>query len=123
MGKFYASDVDSSTSRVNVKLGGINAVLENPGISDPNNPVIVMGVFIISLTYSCGANWLTIQLGADVMHPAPGAEGRPSFSSLVASIDSNMAKYVAINRVQMGRLEIIDDLKEMVKVSHRQGMI
>ncbi|KAF8165769.1 argonaute-like protein [Crassisporium funariophilum] len=80
--------------KVNVKLDGINSILDNsPLNNDPNNPTIVMG--------------------ADVIHPAPGAEGRPSFTCLVSSVDSTTAKYVAISRVQTGRQEIIDDLEEM----------
>lgn len=50
------------------------------------------------------------------MHPAPGAEGRPSFTALVSSVDSTTAKYVAMTRVQKGRKEIISDLEEMCKV-------
>jgi eukaryotic translation initiation factor 2C len=79
--------------KVNVKLDGINAVLDGSPIHDPNNPTIVMG--------------------ADVMHPAPGAEDRPSFTTLVSSIDSMTAKYIALSRVQTGRQELIDDLEEM----------
>lgn len=56
-------------------------------------------------------------IGADVIHPAPGAEGRPSFTTLVSSIDSTTAKYIAISRVQAGRQELIDDLEEMCSVS------
>ncbi len=52
--------------------------------------------------------------GADVIHPAPGAEGRPSFTGLVSSVDRHTAKYVAISKVQTGRQEIIGDLEEMV---------
>lgn len=55
-------------------------------------------------------------IGADVMHPAPGAEGRPSFTTVVSSIDSMAVKYIAISRVQAGRKEIIDDLEEMCTV-------
>jgi len=79
--------------KVNVKLDGINAVLNDSPIQDPANPTIVMG--------------------ADVIHPAPGAEGRPSFTTLVSSIDSTTAKYIAISRVQTGRQELIEDLEEM----------
>jgi len=79
--------------KVNVKLDGINAVLDGSSIHDPANPTIVMG--------------------ADVMHPAPGAEGRPSFTTLVSSIDTLSAKYIALSRVQTGRQELIDDLEEM----------
>jgi hypothetical protein len=55
-------------------------------------------------------------IGADVMHPAPGAEGRPSFTTLVSSIDTMVAKYIALSRVQTGRQELIDDLEEMCTV-------
>jgi eukaryotic translation initiation factor 2C len=79
--------------KVNVKLDGINAVLDGSPIHDPANPTVVMG--------------------ADVMHPAPGAEGRPSFTTVVSSIDSLAAKYIALSRVQTGRQELIDDLEEM----------
>ncbi|KJA29601.1 hypothetical protein HYPSUDRAFT_31529 [Hypholoma sublateritium FD-334 SS-4] len=79
--------------KVNAKLGGINSILDNFSINDPNNPTIVMG--------------------ADVIHPAPGAEGRPSFASLVSSVDINTAKYIARSSVQTGRQEIIDELEAM----------
>jgi len=86
--------------KVNAKLGGVNAILDNSPLSDPNHPTIVMG--------------------ADVIHPAPGAEGRPSFTSLVSSVDRNTAKYIAISKVQTGRQEMIDDLEEMVKYALAQ---
>lgn len=81
--------------KVNVKLGGINVVPSSTELSDPANPTIV--------------------IGADTAHPAPGAHDRPSFTSVVANVDSNVAKYVASTRVQKGRQEIITDLKEMCK--------
>ncbi|KAJ6500901.1 argonaute-like protein [Mycena sanguinolenta] len=80
--------------KVNVKLGGINVVTDTV-LSDPHNP--------------------TVFLGADVMHPAPGTTGRPSFSAVVGSVDSNGAKYVAAQCVQESRKELISDLKEMTK--------
>ncbi|KAF8076456.1 argonaute-like protein [Lyophyllum atratum] len=64
--------------KINVKLGGINTVPEPSSVSvltDPSNPTIVMG--------------------ADVIHPAPGSDGRPSFTALVANVDSDTAKYIA----------------------------
>lgn len=94
--------------KVNVKLGGINSIVDPgmPGsLADPANPTIVMG--------------------ADVAHPAPGAD-RPSFTALVSSVDRNATKYVAIDNVQPPRQEIITDLKEMVEhcltkyISYRQ---
>ncbi|KAH9483501.1 Protein argonaute-2 [Psilocybe cubensis] len=99
--------------KVNVKLGGIN-VIPDPGhpsvaaITDPHNPTIVMG--------------------ADVIHPSPGSNDRPSFTALVGSVDSNAAKYVPTTRVQTGRQEIIEDLEDMTKeilqlfISYQRGV-
>ncbi|KAJ6498441.1 argonaute-like protein [Mycena vitilis] len=84
--------------KINVKLGGINVITDPSQVavlSDPHNPTVVMG--------------------ADVMHPAPGSTGRPSFAALVSSVDSNAAKYVATQRCQLGRQELISDLQEMTK--------
>jgi eukaryotic translation initiation factor 2C len=81
--------------KVNAKLGGINNILENSPLNDPAMPTIVMG--------------------ADVIHPAPGTEGRPSFTALVSSVDITTAKYISCGRVQTGRQEIIADLEDMVK--------
>lgn len=53
-------------------------------------------------------------MGADAVHPAPGATGRPSYTALVGNIDPTMARFVAETRVQDSRIEIIHDLKEMV---------
>jgi eukaryotic translation initiation factor 2C len=82
--------------KINVKLGGINAIPDPQSVSilsDPNNPTLVMG--------------------ADVAHPAPGSIGRPSYTGLVANLDSNSAKYVATTTVQTSRQEMIDKLEEM----------
>ncbi|KAI0375597.1 argonaute-like protein [Pilatotrama ljubarskyi] len=84
--------------KINVKLGGINTIPDArsvPVLTDPHNPTIVMG--------------------ADVIHPAPGADGRPSFTSLVGNVDSDNAKYIADCRVQTSRQEMIDDLQDMAK--------
>ncbi|KXN89638.1 Protein argonaute-2 [Leucoagaricus sp. SymC.cos] len=82
--------------KINVKLGGINMVLSDDGAGsmiDPLKPTIIMG--------------------ADTVHPAPGAMGKPSYTALVANVDSRMAKFVAETRIQDSRVEIIHDLKEM----------
>ncbi|KAJ6614026.1 argonaute-like protein [Mycena sp. CBHHK59/15] len=84
--------------KINVKLGGINVVPDPTAVtmlSDPRNPTVV--------------------LGADVMHPGAGTNGRPSFAALVSSVDSNAAKYVTTSRVQTSRQELITDLKEMTE--------
>ncbi|KAJ7611818.1 argonaute-like protein [Roridomyces roridus] len=84
--------------KINVKLGGINTIPDPSSVSvltDPHNPTIVMG--------------------ADVIHPAPGSDGRPSFTSLVANVDSDTAKYIAASRVQTSRAEMIEELEPMSK--------
>ncbi|KAI1795193.1 argonaute-like protein [Ganoderma leucocontextum] len=82
--------------KINPKMGGINTIPEArsvPVLTDPRNPTIVMG--------------------ADVIHPAPGADGRPSFTALVGNVDSETAKYIADCRAQTSRQEMIDDLEAM----------
>ncbi|KAH9045384.1 argonaute-like protein [Lactarius pseudohatsudake] len=84
------------TLKLNVKLGGVNSVLEPRDISfltDSANPTIVMG--------------------ADVTHPAPGLGDRPSFTSLVGSIDTSAVRYVSTIEVQRSRQEIIDAMESM----------
>ncbi|EIN04651.1 argonaute-like protein [Punctularia strigosozonata HHB-11173 SS5] len=86
--------------KINGKLGGVDRVPDPqsvPALTDPANPAIVMG--------------------ADTMHPAPGATGRPSYASLVASVDSHACRYIAQSRVQVSRQEMIADLKDMCKHS------
>ncbi|CAE6429216.1 unnamed protein product [Rhizoctonia solani] len=85
--------------KVNAKLGGVNSIL------DPNTP---------NLRFLTDAANPSIVLGADVMHPAPGAHGRPSFASLVGSIDSGAAHYTAVSQAQDSRVEMIHDLEGMV---------
>ncbi|KAG5653267.1 hypothetical protein H0H81_001427 [Sphagnurus paluster] len=53
-------------------------------------------------------------MGADVGHPGPGIM-KPSVTSLVWSYDQYATKYSALTSVQQPRLEIIDNLKDMVK--------
>lgn len=55
-------------------------------------------------------------MGADVVHPAPGSEGKPSFTAVVGNVDSDTSKYIATTRVQTSRQEMIDDLEDMAKV-------
>ena len=53
--------------------------------------------------------------GADVSHPSPGVQ-RPSVAGLVGSVDEEASRYVSTCTAQMPRLEIIADLKNMMKV-------
>ncbi|KAG8905954.1 hypothetical protein FRB99_007888 [Tulasnella sp. 403] len=83
--------------KINVKLGGINVVPRAESIRvlvDPANPTLV--------------------IGADVMHPGPGVGGRPSFASVIGSVDSTTSKYIATTRAQRPRQEMIEELEEMV---------
>nr|CAG8437835.1 8491_t:CDS:10 [Entrophospora candida] len=82
--------------KINVKLGGMNSFLnpaEIPFISE--RPTILMG--------------------ADVTHPPPGSQNKPSIAALCASMDAKASRYAASIRVQHGREEIIADLTSMVK--------
>jgi hypothetical protein len=56
------------------------------------------------------------QSGADITHPPPGNHGRPSFTSLVGSIDANAVKYAAMMSVQSSPREVIEDLENMCVV-------
>jgi eukaryotic translation initiation factor 2C len=84
--------------KINVKLGGINTIPDPRSVAfltDPQNPTMVMG--------------------CDTIHPAPGSDGRPSFASVVANVDSDGGKYIATSSVQEGRVEMVEDLKRMTK--------
>ena len=45
-----------------------------------------------------------------------GSEGRPSFASVVANVDSDGGKYIATSSVQGSRVEMVEDLQPMTKV-------
>ncbi|KAK7061790.1 hypothetical protein R3P38DRAFT_3490883 [Favolaschia claudopus] len=102
--------------KINVKLGGINTIPDPSSVgvlTDPHNPTIVMGgAFKLMLA--------AFPIFFEVIHPAPGSEGRPSFTSLVANVDSDTAKYVAASRVQTSRQEMIEELEGMAQ--HCLGM-
>jgi hypothetical protein len=80
--------------KVNAKLDGVNSVVKNGLIWFTDQPTIIFG--------------------ADVHHPAPGSM-RPSIAAVAASMDRHAARHVAIARVQQSRVEIIADLRGMVK--------
>ncbi|KAL1475579.1 hypothetical protein MTO96_003553 [Rhipicephalus appendiculatus] len=94
--------VQNLLQKINAKMGGTNNSLlaqEKPSLF--RTPVIV--------------------IGADVSHPSPGDRVRPSIAACVGSLDSTPSKFEASIRIQMerdeakGRVEIIQDLKEMIK--------
>uniref|UniRef100_A0A131YKF2 Eukaryotic translation initiation factor 2C n=1 Tax=Rhipicephalus appendiculatus TaxID=34631 RepID=A0A131YKF2_RHIAP len=88
--------------KINAKLGGTN----NSFVKEERPRVLCEPVIII---------------GADVSHPAPGDKVKPSIAACVASMDAIPSRYRASIRVQIqqqqavARVEIIEDLKMMVK--------
>ena len=83
--------------KINAKLGGTTYILDK-GIRSPilGRPVIIFG--------------------ADVTHPSPRDEMSPSIAAVVASMDSHPNLYSAETRIQKHRQEMIEELKDMVKV-------
>ncbi|KAJ7682732.1 argonaute-like protein [Mycena polygramma] len=113
--------------KINVKLGGINTI---PGEINtelvPDRPLVRQRLDRPTQPYHRNGRsvflspplWVTdeptfYQLPADVIHPAPGSDGRPSFTALVANVDSDTAKYIAASRVQTSRQEMIEELESM----------
>jgi eukaryotic translation initiation factor 2C len=80
--------------KVNAKLGGVNSVTKNGLVWFSEMPTIIFG--------------------ADVHHPAPGSM-RPSIAAVAATMDRHAAKHMAVTRVQQSRVEMIADLRGMVK--------
>ncbi|KAL1436449.1 hypothetical protein MTO96_049682 [Rhipicephalus appendiculatus] len=100
--KCNAALVQNLCQKINAKLGGTNNSLlaqEKPSLFQ--KPVII--------------------IGGDVSHPSPGDKIRPSIAACVGSLDSIPSKFHATVRIQMehseakSRVEIIKDLKEMMK--------
>lgn len=82
--------------KINVKLGGINSILW-----PPNRPKVFHEPVIF--------------LGADVTHPPAGDNKKPSIAAVVGSMDAHPSRYSATVRVQQHRLEVIQDLTNMIK--------
>ncbi|CUA69472.1 Protein argonaute-2 [Rhizoctonia solani] len=84
--------------KINAKLGGVNTKLnlfDSPSwIFDPSSPVMI--------------------IATHVRHPPPGTRGRPSFAGAVASLDSSIARFTALNTAQDSRVEMIQGLEGMV---------
>jgi eukaryotic translation initiation factor 2C len=104
--------------RINVKLGGINTVPDPQDISwltDPVNPMMVMGKPHM-IVHDCLCSYTFCSPGADISHPPPGAEDRPSFTSLVGSVDSNGVKYVSRIGIQSSARGLIEGMEDMCMV-------
>ncbi|KAG6334555.1 hypothetical protein ID866_4531 [Astraeus odoratus] len=82
--------------KINAKLGGINAVPRDDSLT-----LLKKRPFMI--------------MGADVGHPAPGVRDQPSVASLVFSFEPLGMCYEAICSIQPPRLEVIEELGNMVK--------
>ncbi|KAK0229725.1 argonaute-like protein [Armillaria nabsnona] len=102
-GKCYSAKPQYFTNvclKLNVKLGGINVIPSPesvPALTDVRHPTMI--------------------IGADVMHPPPGANDRPSFTAAVGSVDSHTAKYYASMPETSSwlYLEIIEYFESMCK--------
>jgi len=82
--------------KMNVKLGGINSYLGDQLKFITEKPTMV--------------------IGADVTHPPPGGDpNRSSIVALVGSMDAQCARFSASLRTQQAKLEIVQDVKNMVK--------
>jgi len=53
------------------------------------------------------------------MHPAPGSDDHPSYTSLVGSIDTSGVRYVSTMELQTSRKEIIEAMESMCTVRLR----
>ncbi|KAJ7670048.1 argonaute-like protein [Mycena polygramma] len=91
--------------KINMKLGGINVVVDHPGLripgsfpllGDPKNATVVMG--------------------ADVTHPTGALAHHPSYAAVVCSADAHAAKYVAEFRMQKGGEEMIENMEDMTRI-------
>ncbi|GJN32264.1 hypothetical protein PR202_gb20756 [Eleusine coracana subsp. coracana] len=97
--KMNSSTLANIALKINAKVGGRNAVLHDPRISLP----------VVS-------NKTTIIFGADVTHPAALDDNAPSIASVVATLDwPEVTKYNGLYRTQGHRVEIINDMEDMVK--------
>ncbi|TDL21938.1 Piwi-domain-containing protein [Rickenella mellea] len=80
--------------KVNAKLGGINHKLQSSSIKSLSKTMLV---------------------GMDVTHPgANTVKGTPSIAGVVASCDDQFTQYPASLRIQESRVEMIQEVKEMM---------
>ncbi|KDO27771.1 hypothetical protein SPRG_07370 [Saprolegnia parasitica CBS 223.65] len=98
--KKQAQYIANLLMKVNVKLGGRNAVCSDPLPKVAEVPTII--------------------LGCDVSHPGPGDKSRPSIASVVATMDAYACYHAATVRKQGHRVDIIEDLEGMVNELLRQ---
>ena len=89
--------------KMNAKLNGINNICKNPD-----------GSLLLSKP--------TMIMGADVTHPAPGDNSRPSIAAVCASMNASATIYHSEIRVQAHRQETIGSFDEG-KSNHLQDMV
>ncbi|KAJ3033910.1 eukaryotic translation initiation factor 2C, 2 [Rhizophlyctis rosea] len=88
--------------KINAKLGGVNTVLNHGSLDG----LLPEG---------------TIVFGADMTHPGPGDDSRPSIAALVASMDESITTFAATTRIQFPvgapprRQDAIEDMEGMVQ--------
>jgi len=81
--------------KFNQKLGGVNHTVDAKQLSPLDPQTIVFGI--------------------DVTHPSPGSsKSAPSIAGVVASVDAVFSQYPASMRVQEGRVEMVQELEEMI---------
>ncbi|KAL9608420.1 MAG: hypothetical protein Q9167_006751 [Letrouitia subvulpina] len=95
-GKGHPSYFANVALKVNLKLGGINHVVEDRlGIIKEDKTMVI---------------------GIDVTHPSPSSSSKaPSIASMVASIDHWLGQWPAELRIQQRRKEMVTDLDQMLK--------
>ena len=73
----------------------------------------VIDVYTTQWCFHCA---LIFFVGADIMDPPAKIMNLPSYASLVSSVDSNAAKYIASIQIQPTRQQMIDKMYDMSKV-------
>ncbi|PWA35880.1 PAZ domain-containing protein/Piwi domain-containing protein/DUF1785 domain-containing protein [Artemisia annua] len=82
--------------KINVKVGGTNAILARTIPIIDERPTIIFG--------------------AHVTHPQPGEDSSSSIAKVVASMDRHATKYSTLMSAQPNRQEIIEDLYSMIRM-------
>lgn len=103
-------------TRINARMGGINSIPRGQGLDwIAGQPTMVVGKPLLEYNLDSEASCLTNAAGADVSHPGPGVM-KPSITGIAYSLDPEASKYCALTGLQQPRLEIIEGLKDMMKV-------
>lgn len=83
--------------KFNLKLGGINQLVDNTRLGVINEDK-------------------TMVVGVDVTHPSPGSTSTaPSVAGMVASVDRWLGQWPAVLRIQESRKEMVSELDSMLK--------